>query len=102
MIMALKKSLEKKGSKKLKKNRQMLTTTMICLKSLEKTETKTVLVKATCMIDKASPKTKKMATNKEIWRMQTWSRKIRRDQIISLASLSKSSMKSSQESKMQT
>lgn len=100
--MALKKSLEKKGSKKLKKNSQMRTATMICLKSLEKTETKTVLAKATCMIDKASPRTKKMPTKKEIWKMQIWSRKIRRGKIISSVSLNKSSMKPSQESKMLT
>lgn len=101
MTMASKKPLEKKGLKELKKNSQMLTT-MICLKSLEKTEAKTVLVKATCTINKASLRTKKMLTEKEIWRMQTWSRKIKRGKIISLASLKKSSMRSNQESKTQT
>lgn len=65
MTLVLKKLLEMKESKKLKKNSQMLVVIMICLKSLEKTESKTVLVKVTCMIDKADLNIKKMPTKKE-------------------------------------
>ena len=96
MTMVSKKPLEKIESKKLKKNSQMLTT-MICLRSLEKTEIKTVLVKATCMIDKESSKTKKMLARKETWKTQIWLRRIKKGKIISLESLKKSSTKSSQE-----
>lgn len=54
------------------------------------------------MIDKASLKIKKMLAKKEIWKMQIWSKRTKKDKTIFLDSLKKSSKKPSQESKTQT